>query len=103
MINGNAPSLITDNDRTIVRIYWNILPSYSRDMVYALSSELNRKKIPFRFKVLNNPDQYPRTDAAVLYLDKEHYYKCKKSMYFELFAVSLLDEEYFSFPAQNSS
>jgi hypothetical protein len=38
-----------------------------------LSLELNRKSLPFRFKVLNNPHHYPRADAAVLYVDKEYY------------------------------
>ena len=35
-----------------------------------LTTELNAEGIPFLFKVLNNPQSFPRTDAAVLYIDK---------------------------------
>ena len=39
-------------------------------LVRIISLELNKKKVPFRFKILSNPQMYPRADAPVLYLNK---------------------------------
>ena len=54
-----------------IRIYWNIQYSGASLLVENITTELNKKGIPFQFKVLNNPNQFSRSDAAVLYLDKK--------------------------------
>ena len=71
---GNAPSS-EDMDSIIVRFYWNITKEYSVLLMKILTSLMNEREVPFKFKVLNNPYHYPRADAAVLYLDKRYYEK----------------------------
>src|SRR5262249_30387509 len=43
-----------------------------------LTNELNTAKIPFRFKILNNPRSYPRADAGVLYVNKQYFQMSKR-------------------------
>lgn len=54
------------------RFYWNITPEGASILVNLLTTTLNEYKIPFQFKCLNHPELYVRTDAAVLYLSKNH-------------------------------
>ncbi|MEM6718589.1 MAG: T3SS effector HopA1 family protein [Bacteroidota bacterium] len=56
----------------IGRIYWNIKPEGTAQLINLLTTTLNDYKIPFQFKCLNHPELYVRTDAAVLYLNKKH-------------------------------
>jgi len=68
-----------DNDLTevsthgLVRLYWHVGADSAADLVNLVTGDLNRAGIPFRLKVLNDPDSFARCDAAVLYLDKSCY------------------------------
>lgn len=59
-------------DCSMVRIYWNIQPSGAPLLIQQLTTILNDYRIPFNFKCLNHPDLYQRSDAAVLYFDKDN-------------------------------
>jgi hypothetical protein len=52
-----------------VRVYWNVSRSGAPALVGALTSRLNRERVPFRLKVADHPFRLERCDAAVLYLD----------------------------------
>lgn len=57
----------------IVRLYWHLRPEGAADLMREITTRLNAARLPFRFKVLNNPDAYDRCDAGVLYLRKQDY------------------------------
>lgn len=61
------------DDLNIVRFYWHIEESGAPDLVRAISTNLNRFLVPYRFKVLNNQHAFNRSDAAVLFLNKKYY------------------------------
>jgi hypothetical protein len=79
MVNGNEVGE-ERRDKTLVRMYWNIQSSHSWLLVRLISTRLNNIKVPFRFKIVNDPIGYPRADAAVLYIDKEFYTKAKNTI-----------------------
>lgn len=54
-----------------VRMYWNVTRGGAPALVAALTSRLNRKRVPFRLKVADHPFRLDRCDAAVMYLDGE--------------------------------
>jgi hypothetical protein len=54
-----------------VRVYWNVTRGGAPALVGALTSRLNRERVPFRLKVADHPFRLERCDAAVLYLDGE--------------------------------
>ena len=56
-----------------VRVYWHVTAAGAADLTRRLTRRLNEAEIPFRFKVVNDPTQFQRTDAAVLYLARERY------------------------------
>jgi len=58
----------------ILRFYWNIQPEGAPRLMKALTRELNRFQLPFRFKCLNNTSFFSRRDAAVLYIDPRYYF-----------------------------
>jgi hypothetical protein len=62
--------LISDDSQTVVRYYWNIRAEGALSLMRQLTLSLNEMKVPFNFKVLNNPYSYNRCDAAVLYIRK---------------------------------
>ena len=66
---------ITDeqDDRELLRFYWNVQANGVARLMRLLTQRLNRFQLPFRLKVLNSPTAYNRSDAAVLYLNKEFY------------------------------
>ena len=66
---GNAP-LAFDGSMPLVRLYWNLLPSAAPALIERLTSDLNRKRIPFRVKVVSDVDAYGRCDAGVLYVPR---------------------------------
>lgn len=68
----------TGIEDTIVRIYFNITPKGAIFIMNELTEELNKKEIPFSFKVLYNPKDYKRHDSGVLYFDKQNYLKVKE-------------------------
>jgi HopA1 effector protein family len=56
----------------VVRLYWNIKESGAVTLVRLITTQLNLMSIPFKFKILNNPNKFYRTDSAVLYINKHH-------------------------------
>jgi HopA1 effector protein family len=61
------------DDTNIIRFYWHIEEKGAPDLVGAISKNLNRFLVPYRFKVLNNLHDFNRSDAAVLFLNKKYY------------------------------
>lgn len=61
------------DDRGLLRFYWNIQADGAVSLVGLLTEKLNRFQIPFRFKLANNPLGYDRSDAAILYVNYRYY------------------------------
>jgi HopA1 effector protein family len=74
--NGNS---VNDESKNtlIIRVYWNIERTYAPLLTRLLTEELNENDIPFSFKILSNPHQYPRADAAILYVNKQYYHRLR--------------------------
>ena len=62
------------DDRDLLRFYWNVKSAGAPKLVSLLTNALNRFQLSFRFKILNNPIAYIRRDAAVLYINKRFYH-----------------------------
>lgn len=62
------------DDKDLLRFYWNINANGATQLVSLLTRSLNRFQLSFRLKILNNPAAYFRSDAAVLYLNKGFYH-----------------------------
>jgi len=52
----------------IVRYYWHLTPAAAVPLVAAATTLLNAAEVPFRLKVLSDPNAFYRADAGVLYL-----------------------------------
>ncbi len=68
----------------LVRFYWHVTPEGAAGLMRLCTEALNRAKVPFRLKVLNDPERYERCDAGVLYIRRGHYRR----------VASLLEEIY---------
>lgn len=55
-----------DSSGGLDRFYWNVRPEGRERLLALVTTIVNRAGLPFRFKVLNDPDER-RCDAAVLY------------------------------------
>jgi hypothetical protein len=62
-----------DSAKGVVRFYWNLRSEGAAEFMAAMTARLNRTSIPFRLKVVNEPDMYTRCDAGVLYVLKKDY------------------------------
>jgi hypothetical protein len=60
-------------DRDVIRFYWNLRAEDAPVLVNRATASLNADRIAFRLKVVNNPAQYNRCDAGVLYLQRSDY------------------------------
>ena len=60
----------TDESLPLVRVYWNITATGAFSLMRLLTRQFNEAGTPFRFKTLDHPSAYTRSDAAVLYLGK---------------------------------
>ena len=58
----------------LVRFYWNIKNTGVARLIKLLTESLNKYKIPFSFKCVNNSSSFTRSDAAVLYIAKRYYH-----------------------------
>ena len=56
-----------------LRVYWNIAPEGAAPLMEALTRELNRFQVPFRFKCLRHTEHYTRRDPAILYVSRRYY------------------------------
>ena len=61
------------DDRGLLRFYWNIQADGAVKLVRLLTERLNRFQLPFRFKLANNPVGYDRSDAAILYVNHGYF------------------------------
>jgi hypothetical protein len=57
----------------LVRVYWNLRAEGAAIFVRTATSMLNEAGLPFKLKVLNDPNSYVRCDAAVVYGRKGDY------------------------------
>jgi len=64
----------------LFRIYWNVCKDNAPALMRLVTSSLNKMGIPFRFKILKILEEYPRADAAVLYLNKKDFNHIKKTI-----------------------
>jgi len=62
-----------DDEGRLVRLYFHVGISGAVPFIRIVTAVLNRAGIPFRAKVVNQQEGYPRADAAVVYLDKREY------------------------------
>jgi hypothetical protein len=69
---GDLPFPASNSVR-VVRLYWNLTREGAPPFVQMVSERLNRARLPFRFKLLSDPDRYERCDAAVIYLPADGY------------------------------
>jgi hypothetical protein len=60
------------DERSIVRFYFHAPYEIVPDLISEVSFRLNRFRVPFQMKALNDPLLYERTDAAVLYVARRH-------------------------------
>jgi hypothetical protein len=65
-----------DDDRDTpapgVRFYWHLTARSAVPYMAAITSRLNEQGIPFRTKVVSDPNRYGRADAGVLYLERRY-------------------------------
>lgn len=64
---GEEPGDRSD-DASTMRLYFHVPATAAAALVEVVSRGLNHYQVPFRFKILNHPELYPRADAAVLYV-----------------------------------
>lgn len=72
MAHGNE-ELTADRSQVIVRFYWNLTAVGAVRFMKQATLMLNRDRIPFHLKVLNDEHGYSRCDAVVLYVRKSDY------------------------------
>jgi hypothetical protein len=53
------------------RFYWNLKPDGAARLIESTTSLFNPLGIPFRVKVLSDPNAYHRADSGVLYIGKQ--------------------------------
>jgi hypothetical protein len=62
--------MVGDGSQSLVRYYWNVTSEGAINLMQQVTLRLNQVGVPFKFKVLRDPDLYKRCDAAVLYVRK---------------------------------
>lgn len=55
----------------LLRYYWHLTPAAAVPYMHGITSRLNRAGLPFRTKVLSDPQAYGAADAGVLYIDRD--------------------------------
>src|SRR5262249_14806062 len=63
-----------EDDRNLVRFYWNVRATGSAALVRALTRTLNRYAIPFKYKCQVHAPAYSRIDGSVLFITRRHYH-----------------------------
>lgn len=69
---GETVGEFQENEQT-VRFFWNVTVEGAPRLTEAITREFNRFQIPFRLKCASQLSEYPRRDAAVLYLHARYY------------------------------
>jgi hypothetical protein len=70
---GDAPAAHGAIDAT-VRIYFNVSAADAPALVSSLTIHLNRARVPFRLKVLDDEGNFHRCDSAILYLPRASFH-----------------------------
>jgi len=65
--------LVHEEAQTVVRWYWNLTAPGAVRFLRKATLMLNRAHLPYKLKVLNDPAQFTRRDAVVLYIRKADY------------------------------
>jgi len=65
--------LDAENGHDVLRFYWHLRSDGANALVAAATVRLNRARLPFRLKVVSEPERYLRCDAGVLYARKRDY------------------------------
>lgn len=60
-----------------VRFYWNLTAAGAASYIAAATRRLNSMAVPFRTKVLTEPNHYVRADAGVLYVERRHFHRVR--------------------------
>ncbi|GAC1349480.1 MAG: hypothetical protein NVSMB27_23020 [Ktedonobacteraceae bacterium] len=60
-------ALTGEDSRCVVRFYWNLSSEGAVRFMQTVTTMLNGADLPFKLKILNDPHQFTRCDAAVLY------------------------------------
>ncbi len=60
-----------DPEEPLDRFYWHLLPHAAVPLMATATSLLDRRRIAFQLKMLNDPRAYHRADAAVLYVRRD--------------------------------
>jgi type III HopA1-like effector protein len=72
MVLGDA-GFETEQPTPILRFYWHLASDAAPRLVHALTSRLNKARLQFRAKAVNDPARYTRCDAGVLYVHRDDY------------------------------
>ena len=64
---------LSNHGAPLIRSYWNVKAEGAAPLVAAVTSRLNRSRVPFRLKVVDDPARFSRCDAAILYTAKNDY------------------------------
>jgi hypothetical protein len=62
-----------EESEQVIRFFWNITPDGAPRLMESITRGFDRFQIPFRFKCASRASDYPRRDAAVLYLHPRYY------------------------------
>lgn len=62
----------------LMRVYWNVRPEGAATFVEAVTTILNRKLIAFHAKVVGDPLDFDRCDAAVIYVMRRDWNDVRK-------------------------
>jgi hypothetical protein len=71
-IGDGDPGDARDAPAPRVRFYWHLTARAAVPYMAAVTSRLNERGIPFRTKVVSDPNGYGRADAGVLYLERQY-------------------------------
>jgi type III HopA1-like effector protein len=69
---GETVSEFEENEQ-VVRFFWNVTSDGAPRLMESVTRKFNVFQIPFRFKCASRTSDYPRRDAAVLYLHSRYY------------------------------
>jgi len=66
-------ALIEKDARSLVRFYWNLSVEGAVRFIRDTTTTLNQANLPFKLKVLNDPNLFMRSDTVVLYIRGSDY------------------------------
>lgn len=84
LAHGNDDN-IQQNGEPVIRWYWNLSAPDAVSFMRRCTERLNGHEVPFKLKVLNDPVQYTRCDAVVLYTRKADF-GCISGLLAEIYA-----------------